>query len=292
MATEVQWDDEIAQKVDLGRRSNIVVKDYERALLVNDGEIESVFSPGKYSANKLRDIGRNPDAVYVYLKPFKLKIGIGGVMSEDNVEVGCYGTMRVAVDDINMFYTEVLGDEDAFTEEDLKEFIDSNVQAFLRTELAKHEAKELYRQNDIFVPKLRASLEDFFNGIGMEFKDVNIQGINLPDDIKDALQSKKSQEIELEKERKRQDVEKREQEQTDETLVKKYRELKEAGIDVSEFRESEIAEKDTDVLKEKYRAMQKDSDDASAGHEYSYCPGCGSELQADAKFCHSCGREL
>lgn len=288
MAKKVSWnDDELARQVDLGSFSKIVVNEYERALVIKEGQIQNSMKPGKYKVTKL--LSGSTKVVFVSLQDFKLKIGIGGVLTEDNVEAGCYGEIELGVDDAEMFYSEVLGDSKSYSKDELKDYIESDIQAFLRSEIAEYEAKELYKKNNVFVPKLRSELSNFFAKQGIDFKNITIQGIKLPDDIKEALQSKKAQEIEIDKEKKRENLEDEKKRNSNERMIEKYKKLKEAGIDVSDFKEKEIAEKDPEVLIEKYRAESEEEDsESNAG----YCPSCGAELEEDAKFCHQCGEDV
>lgn len=288
MAKKVSWnDDELARQVDLGSFSKIVVNEYERALVIKKGQIQNSMKPGKYKVTKL--LSGSTRAVFVSLQDFKLKIGIGGVLTEDNVEAGCYGEIELGIDDAEMFYSEVLGDSKSYSKDELKDYIESDIQAFLRSEIAEYEAKELYKENNVFVPKLRSELSNFFAKQGIDFKNITIQGIKLPDDIKKALQSKKAQEIEIDKEKKRESLEDEKKRNSNERMIEKYKKLKEAGIDVSDFKEKEIAEKDPEVLIEKYRAESGEED---SGSNAGYCPSCGEELENGAKFCHQCGEEV
>lgn len=291
MAKEVSWnEDELAKQIDLGSFSKIIVNEYERALIVKEGKIQNSPKPGKYKVTKL-ELSNSTTAVYVSLQDFKLKIGVGDVLTEDNVEVGCYGEIELGIEDAEMFYSEVLGDKKSYSKEELKKYIESDIQAFLRSEIAEYEAKELYKKNDVFVPKLRSELSNFFAKQGIDFKNITIQGINLPDDIKEALQSKKAQEIKIDKEKKRAEVEDKKKKQENERLIEKYKQLKEAGIDVSEFKEKEIAEEDPEVLIEKYKA-EGSTEKSTKSSDSNYCPNCGEELTEGAKFCHSCGEDV
>lgn len=292
MAKEVSWtDNELAKQIDLGSFSKIVVNDYERALIVKEGQIKNSLKSGKYKVTKL-ELSSSTTAVYVSLQDFKLKIGIGDVLTEDNVKAGCYGEIELGIEDAEMFYSEVLGDSKSYSKEELKQYIESDLQAFLRSEIADYEAKELYKKNNVFVPKLRAELSNFFAKQGVDFKNITIQGINLPEDIKEALQSKKAQEIKIDKEKKREELKDEKKRNENDRLIEKYKQLKEAGIDVSEFKEKEIAETDPEVLIEKYKAESAQKSSESNSSNSKYCPNCGEELKEDARFCHECGEDV
>lgn len=285
MAKRVSWgEEELAKKVELGAFSSLVVREHERTLLVKEGRIKNVFKPGKYKVTKF-EILKKPFAIYVSLKPFKLKVGVGGVMSKDNVEVGCHGNIQLQIEDPKMFYSQVMGGKKRYTKFQLREFVSSDIQGFLRTEIAKYEAKELYKQNDVLIPKLRVKLEELFQSLGLDFKRITIRGIKLPKKIKKALQSKKMQEIELDKEKSRFELEREKKKEEKERIVDKYKRLKEAGVDVSKFKEKEIAEKEPGVLIEKYKAMQEKN-------SKKYCPNCGAEVDESDKYCPKCGKKL
>ncbi|MDD3421856.1 MAG: hypothetical protein PHS47_06140, partial [Methanocellales archaeon] len=100
---EIEWgEDELAKRVDLGKIPQILVQEHERALFIRDGKIFEEFGPGRHVTSKLSPMTRT-HIVYVSILPFKLKWGLPETMSQDNVSVGCSGTVELQIDNSKMF---------------------------------------------------------------------------------------------------------------------------------------------------------------------------------------------
>lgn len=303
----VKWEkNEIAKSVEIGMFTSVLVREFERVLLIKNGKIQEVIPAGKHKISKFK-IGKEITAIYVSLKPFKIPYGLPETMSKDNVSVGCYGEIEFQVSNPKMFYSQVMGDTEVYTIEELKEYMLAEIQGVLRSVLAKRDIKEIYLERDELIPVFRTKLEEFFASLGMDFKRIEIQGVNIPESVKAELESLKISRIRRRGKREEVELELEKRRRKGEIDVEKYVKLAQAGIDVTKFKEAEIAEMDPEVLKKKYGSeaykealkMAKSQDvnlTVAMGMQQlkqkNRCPKCGHKIKKGAKFCDECGFKL
>lgn len=254
-AGEVEWHEgELAKKVNLGTIQHFVVNEYERCLFIRDGKIQQEFGAGRHATTSMPFFGTSKH-IYVSLRPFDLKWGLPETFSKDNVRVGAFGTIELQINDPKMFYAQRLGasGKEAYTIQDLREDLLDNIQGVIRSELANLEVKQIYIERDILISVVRAKLTELFASFGCDYKRLEIQGVNIPEDIKKALESLKIHSITMQKD------------EGDMTLeMKKLKMMQEMGIDAAKMKELEIMEKDPSVLGKKYEsAAYKDAFQAS-----------------------------
>ncbi|MFQ5976006.1 MAG: SPFH domain-containing protein [Candidatus Hydrothermarchaeales archaeon] len=302
-AQEIDWgEDELAKKVDLGKIPNFLVREYERALFIRDGKIFQEFGPGTHTASKLSSMTK-AYLIYVSLMPFQLKWGLPETMSKDNVRVGAFGTIELQVEDSKLFFAHVLGPKLRYVKHDLREDLLDNIQGVIRSELASLGIKEIYLERDVLLSVVRGKLEELFKSRGFDYKRLEIQGINIPEDIKKALESSKLHEIELGKKK------------GDFALEKeRMAEMARLGIDAARMRELEIAGGSPDILAKKYETQAyKDALKTSRSQDVKVvtgveqapkeppvstqlpdgqplnCPSCGKTISPNFSLCPYCG---
>ncbi len=300
---EMEWDDiELAKKTDTGKIPQFLVKEYERALFIRDGKIYEEFGPGRHTTSKLSS-ATNAHLIYVSLVPFKLKWGLPETMTQDNVTVGCSGTIELQVDNPKMFWAQVIGAKTRYTKDNMKDHILSNLQGVIRTELANLTVKQVYLERDVLIAAVRARLQEMFGSMGIDYKRLELVGINVPQKIKEALESTFTHSIDIGKKKAEQDLE-----------LEKVTRLAANGVDAASMRELEIAGDNPDILKKKYESQAyKDALETSKTQTVNVvagvppvqpvgqqpatppqpagksCPCCGKAIQADFNMCPYCG---
>lgn len=298
---EIGWgEDELAKRVNLGKIPRILVQEHERALFIRDGKIFEEFGPGRHVISKLSPTTR-AHTVYVSLLPFKLKWGLPETMSQDNVSVGCSGTVDLQIDNSKVFWAQVMGSKGLYTKSDLYNNILTNLQGVVRTELANLTVHQIYLERDVLIAALRARLQEMFEAIGIDYKRLEIVGINIPQEVKKALESKKIHEVELGKKKDEAELE-----------VEKYKDLVKSGIDAVSMKELEIAGGSPEILAKKYEAQaykdalqtsrtqnvnlkvetKKQSVGATEHPTGENCPSCRKAVSPDFKLCPYCGHNL
>lgn len=299
-ADKIEWNEgEVAKRQDLGKIPHFLVREYERAVFIRDGKVYEEFGPGRHVTSKLPAL-TNTQMVYVSLLPIKLKWGLPGTMSQDNVTVGASGTVELQIDNPKMFWAQVIGSKELYTENNLRDHILTNLQGVVRTELANLTVQQIYLERDVLIAAVRARLQEMFEAMGIDYKRLEIVGINIPDDIRKALESKKIHDIELSKKRGEAELE-----------INKARELANSGIDAARMKELEIAGESPEILAKKYESqaykdalqtsrtqsvnIEVETKTPAGGAEPqagSTCPSCQKVVSPDFKVCPYCGHNL
>jgi len=244
-AGEITWNEgELAKYVNIGTIQHFIVNEHERCLFIRDGKIMQVFGPGRHLTASLPIFGR-VSFVYVSLRPFQLKWGLPETMSKDNVRVGAFGTIELQITKPELFYAQVLGGsgKQVYTVNDLRDDVLDNIQSVIRSELAQLDIKQIYIERDILISVVRTKLQELFANMGIDYKRLEIQGINIPEEVKQALESLKIHEITTIKKK------------TDMQLeLEKLKAAQQSGIDALKLKEMELLEKDPSILAKKYEA--------------------------------------
>ena len=242
-AGEVEWNrDEIAKYVKIGTIQHFIVNEHERCLFIRDGKIQQVFGPGRHLTASMPIFGRT-SFVYISLRPFQMKWGLPETFSKDNVRVGAYGTIEFQISKPELFYAQVLGGSgrETYTVADLREDILDNIQGVIRSELAQLDVKQIYIERDILISVVRSKLAELFGSRGMDYKNLEIQGINIPEDIKKALESLKLHDISITTKKADMSLE-----------LEKLKQMQQMGLNAAQMKELEIMEKDPSLLGKKY----------------------------------------
>jgi len=300
---EIKWgEDELAKRVELGKIPNILVREFERAIFIRDGKIFEEFGPGRHVTSKLGSITKT-NMIYVSMVPFKLKWGLPETMSKDNVSVGCSGSIELQIDNAKMFWAQVMGSRNLYTKTNLRERILTNLQGVIRSELANLTVQEIYLERDILIAAVRVRLQELFEAMGIDYKRLEIVGINISEKIKNAIESQKLHEIELKKKKGEQELE-----------LSKVSQLAKEGVDAAKMRELEIAGENPEVLGKKYESeaykdalktsrtqevkiisgveTPKSQESREAPQKEQSCPSCGKGIQPDFTVCPYCGQDL
>lgn len=302
-AEEIEWNEgELAKKFKLGKIPHFLVKEHERAVFIRDGKIYEVFGPGRHVTSKLPGL-TNAQMVYVSFLPIKLKWGLPETMSQDSVTVGVSGTVEVQIDDPKMFWAQAMGSKTLYTESNLRDQILTNLQGVVRTELANLTIQQIYLERDVLIAAVRARLQEMFEAIGIDYKRIEIVGINIPEDVKKAMESIKIHDIELNKKKGEAELE-----------VSKAKELAQSGIDAVTMKELEIAGESPEILAKKYESQAyKDALQTSKTQNVNLevetktpspsvgttqpqtgdtCPSCQKPVSPEFKLCPYCGQNL
>ena len=240
-AYTVEWQPgELAKMVDVGRIPHFLVNEYERCLFIRDGKIYQEFGAGRHVTSNMPLVGSSQFA-YVRLRPFEFKWGLPETFSKDNVRIGCFGSMELAISDPKLFYTQVLAGKPMYNTQMLRAQLMDNIQGVIRSELSNLDVKQIYVERDVLISVVRAKLQELFGVRGIDYKRLEIQGVNVPDNIKEALESLKLQEISMMKKKSEMSVE-----------MERMKMAQEMGIDALKLKEMEILEKSPDILGKKY----------------------------------------
>ncbi|MBD3214460.1 MAG: hypothetical protein GF311_17745 [Candidatus Lokiarchaeota archaeon] len=203
---------------DFKKKKYFAVKDYERALFYDKGELIGILEGGIYELNK-KTKTKGTEIVWVDTSINEIKWGIplsNGIPSKDGIIVGLHGTMKFRVNDVKTFYTDVIAGRKIWSLDDVKNWILSLLQTVLRDTFKNYTAKQILLEDRERVLNVVNSkiMEDFLK-YGMEFESLNLLGIQVPEGVDslyetDKQKSKISEEIKILKLKKDLETKKRE----------------------------------------------------------------------------------
>jgi membrane protease subunit (stomatin/prohibitin family) len=193
------------------------------------------------------------------------------VMLKDMVPVGSFGTTFLQIGDPKLFVIEIVGNLSRFTEEEVKNFIESFViEKFIDT-LADYTSFEVYRQTEETSTKIRAQLRFDMDRFGLEMVDMRIEGVTIDDDYKNKL-------FYLQR-----------------------------GVTAEQLVGKEVAEKFAEAIRDTkgggaalgagfmaipYALQGATQMMTGPGAALIQCPNCGMQVQRNTKFCSNCGNPM
>jgi membrane protease subunit (stomatin/prohibitin family) len=263
-----------------------IVRENQQAVFFRDGKAYDVLGPGRhtlttlnipllYRVYKVFFDGRTPftaEVVFVNTSKFTIKFGTKQkVMLKDMVPVGSFGTTFLEIGDPKLFVIEIVGNLSRFTEEEVKNFIESFIiEKFIDT-LADYTSFEVYRQTEETSTKIRAQLRTDMDRFGLEMVDMRIEGVTIPDDYKNKL-------FYLQR-----------------------------GVNAEQLMGKEVAEKFAEAIRDTkgggaalgagfmaipYALQGATQMMTGPGAAVVQCSNCGMQVPRNAKFCPSCGNAM
>jgi membrane protease subunit (stomatin/prohibitin family) len=263
-----------------------IVRENQEAVFFRDGKAYDVLGPGRhtlttlnipllYRAYKVFFDGRTPftaEVVFVNTSKFTIKFGTKQkVMLKDMVPVGSFGTTFLQIGDPKLFVIEIVGNLSRFTEEEVKNFIESFIiEKFIDT-LADYTSFEVYRQTEETSTKIRAQLRTDLDRFGLEMVDMRIEGVTISDDYKNKL-------FYLQR-----------------------------GVNAEQLMGKEVAEKFAEAIRDTkgggaalgagfmaipYALQGATQMMTGPGAALVQCSNCGMQVPRNAKFCPSCGNAM
>jgi len=170
------------------------VKDYERALFYNKGELIGVLGGGIYEIDKKARI-KGTEIVWIDTSLLNIPWGIplkNGIMTKDGYVVGLHGDLKLKIQDITAFYNNLVAGKKEWVIQDLKNWIMSLLQSSLRDIFKSYFVKEIILEGRERVINLVVSkvTEEFIN-YGLELITFSIIGLKKTDEVQDLLNGNK-----------------------------------------------------------------------------------------------------
>ncbi|MBI1352856.1 MAG: hypothetical protein GC160_00820 [Acidobacteria bacterium] len=164
----------------------VVVREYERALVLQDGRNQGLLEPGVYDLSRAPVTGRI-EIIWVMLRDAQLRWGVGGVMSSDFVTVGGHGKVIVSVTDAEKFVLQFAAGRDELTQKALEDWVRDLVGGVIRQQFASRTAQELNQDREGFIQVCREKLTGLLAEWGLGFKHIEVD-INLAGEYTAAAQ--------------------------------------------------------------------------------------------------------
>ncbi len=161
------------------------VKDYEKTLFYNKGELINVLSGGVYELGKKARI-KGTEIVWIDTSITEIPWGIPqseGILTKDGYMVGLYGDLKLRIRDVKIFYNDVVAGIKVWKIRDLKEWIISLLHTSLRDIFKIYTAKSIILEDRERVFNLVISkITEEFLRYGLELDTFNVIGIKAPNE--------------------------------------------------------------------------------------------------------------
>lgn len=186
--------------------AKLIVREGQTAVFVNEGQIADTFSPGTYNLNtqNLPILSTLQGWKYGFNSPFKAEVYFvstknfidqkwgtkNAIILNDNrfgmVEIRAFGIYSFKVTDAPVFIREIVGTNQTFTTEHIKEQLKSIiVTRFTDATGESHLPVELYAANlNELSEAIFGYMKDDFAAYGMDVTKFLIENVSMPDEVK------------------------------------------------------------------------------------------------------------
>ena len=161
------------------------VKDYEKAIFYNKGEMIGVLSGGLYELDKKARI-KGTEIVWIDTSLTEIPWGIPqskGIPSKDGNIIGLYGDLKLKISNVKVFYNDVVAGTKVWKIQNLKEWIIGLLHTSLRDIFKKYTAKRIILEDrERVINKVISKVTEEFLRYGLDLETFNVIGIKAPED--------------------------------------------------------------------------------------------------------------
>ena len=299
----IVWKYPLERKEEIMKKSQLVVREGQKALFIQEGKLADVFGPGTYELSDVRNIPiltslnswkyawESPytgDVYFISTKQFiNNKWGTSNpVMMRDNdfgmIRVRGFGTYSFAVGTPTQAMNELFGSMGELTVRNVDEYFKKIITSTLSNVIAESKvaALDLAMHYDEITDMAKVKLQEEFDKIGIEIKALFIENLSLPEEVEKMMDKRTSVGV---MNGAMQGYAQMESIEAMKSAAKNPGGLAGAGIGLGAglgvgrvFADgmSSIANGTADV-------EAKDT-----------CPSCGAKVKKDSKFCPECGKSM
>ncbi len=170
------------------------VKDYEKAIFYNKGALVAVLGGGIYELDKNARI-KGTEIVWIDTSMNEIPWGIpqtNGIPTKDGYIVGLYGDLKLKINDVKVFYNDVVAGTKIWTIQNLKEWIISLLHTSLRDIFKMYNAKRIILEDrERVINLITSKVTEEFLRYGLELETFNVIGIKTPDDAEKPFKADK-----------------------------------------------------------------------------------------------------
>ncbi len=167
-----------------------VVKDYEKALFYKKGELIGILGGGVYELDKKARI-KGTEIVWIDISLTEIPWGIpqsDGIPTKDGYIVGLHGDLKLRINQVKIFYNDVVAGTKVWKIQDLKEWIIGLLHSSLRDIFKNYTAKNIILEDrERAINLLTSKITEEFLRYGLELETFNVIGINAPGDTQNIL---------------------------------------------------------------------------------------------------------
>lgn len=192
---------------DLRTITSVTVPEHAVALFIRDGKMEGVLEPGRHvitSANipwltKLWQLALGYKEtpfkvwiVYISMKMFNGKWGIRGMMKAAEeyqvpITLMANGDYQFRIDDVAVFYTQVLGGMTQFTTGNVNSFMKSFIAEQITQQLAQKYYMEIMTNLELASTNTKILIEQYFTQRGIELLALKINEVATTEEEKEKV---------------------------------------------------------------------------------------------------------
>ncbi|MBD3338580.1 MAG: hypothetical protein GF353_05710 [Candidatus Lokiarchaeota archaeon] len=176
------------------KKKYFAVRDYEKALFYNKGELVGVLSGGIYELEKKARI-KGTEIIWVNTSLFEIPWGIPqshGLPTKDGIVIGLYGNLKLRINDVKAFLTNVAAGRREFIAHDLKMWINGLLHTSLRDIFKNYNAKGiLLEEREHVINLIITKITEDFLRYGLDLESFNILGISSPEGTQQLYASEK-----------------------------------------------------------------------------------------------------
>ncbi|HEY0090223.1 MAG TPA: SPFH domain-containing protein [Candidatus Lokiarchaeia archaeon] len=282
-----------------------IIKDYEKALFYNKGELVGVLTGGLYQIDKKARI-KGTEIVYIDISLIEIPWGIPqikGIPTKDGYIVGLYGDLKLRINDVKVFYNDIVAGTKIWTIQDLKDWITSLLHTSLRDIFKKYNAKNIMLENrEKVINLVSTKIKEEFVKYGLVLDTFNVIGIKTAENVEKLFEEEKEKLLYL-------NTQKNSILQRIKELKDKLNELQNLLLDDKltkmEYEKKKqliqifIEESEEELRKLKINLEDFSKDESSITNsskiienKLKICKYCGKEIDEDSKICSYCGNDL
>lgn len=162
-----------------------VIKDYEKAIFYNKGELIGVLKGGVYELDKKAKI-KGTEIVWIDTSFIDIQWGIPqseGIPTKDGFIIGLYGDLKLRISDVKTLYNDVIAGKEDWRIQNLKSFIMGLIHTSLRDVFKTYNARNvIIEDRERVINLVTSKVTEEFLRYGIEFETFNIIGIKTSDD--------------------------------------------------------------------------------------------------------------
>lgn len=170
------------------------VKDYERTLFYNKGELIGELGGGIYELDKKARI-KGTEIVWIDTSLLNIPWGIplkNGIPTKDGCMVGLHGDLKLSIQNTKTFYSNIVAGKKEWTVQDLKDWIMSLLHTSLRDIFKKYSVKYIIlEERERVINLVISKVTEEFLQYGLELESFNIIGLKTTEDVQKLLEQDK-----------------------------------------------------------------------------------------------------
>ena len=182
--------------------AQLIVHEYEMAVFFRDGKAYDVFGAGRHTLTTLNlplltslltriaGFGGNKPfkamVIYIATKVFNGKWGTRAQTTE-LAPLQVFGQFLFKIEDASLFVNEVVGGQNAFTTEDVNNFLRGFLNEKIIAELSHYDLVTVFTRLQETSIIVKNSVLDYFKRLGIELTDLRFEGIDTTPEYRERL---------------------------------------------------------------------------------------------------------